>query len=97
MTYRNERHHSESNITWYKNPSGALFQRFGFVRQEAKLMGNDVNVAAAVGAVLFIDWWNAFVGNVTPVVQFVILISTMLYVIFRAVNEIKKFLRRGAD
>lgn len=89
---RDHRNHS----TAWLNPGKAFTRAMGIHGREVRLDG-DVNVAVAAGVALTQPWWQEWFTFVPGILQFVVLLFTVLYVIFRALNEIRSYTGAGKD
>lgn len=98
MRQRNGRTaNDDSEVHWGINPGNLVLQAFGARKADSVMSGGDINVAIAAGAVMTQEWWMNAITFIPQGLQYITLVSTVVYVIFRAANEIRKFYGKGAE
>lgn len=91
MRHAHEASGNSHNVIGNLNPGHLILTVLPVSTEEAPVNSGDVNVAIATVAAVTHDWWSNLVTWVPSALQMLVFASTVVYVVFRAANEVRKF------
>lgn len=62
-----------------------------------EVTADDAVVVGVGAAAATYDWWGWIIQAVPETIQVIVTVATLVYVVFRAANEIRKFLAREKE